>query len=279
MRCSRGHLASTTGHRPSRPSPTTGRRTHRPAQPIGNDVTADLAVRRADQPRRRPRGPGRGRPRGLRLPRHRPVDGAPWYEPSSSDRGRRRRRGAAAAAGAGRLDRRATATACARRTASARRSRCSTRPTTRCARAWRSRGGHGRRRAGIEITARAGSWDEIDQRMHADAVLFGWGSHDPTEMYNLYHSSMAGIEYVQPRLSTPNAGGRPAPRGGDGRHRPRRGRPALARRPAGRRRRRLHRRRDAAWAWLVNLEHTYFVDDCLDLGAGRGSSRTGTGGR
>jgi peptide/nickel transport system substrate-binding protein len=24
---------------------------------------------------------------------------------------------------------------------------------------------------------------------------------------------------------------------------------------------------DAAWAWLVNLEHSYFVSSCLDLGA------------
>ena len=23
---------------------------------------------------------------------------------------------------------------------------------------------------------------------------------------------------------------------------------------------------DAAWAWLVNLDHTYYVDECLDLG-------------
>jgi peptide/nickel transport system substrate-binding protein len=24
--------------------------------------------------------------------------------------------------------------------------------------------------------------------------------------------------------------------------------------------------RDFPWAWLVNLDHTYFVDECLDLG-------------
>jgi peptide/nickel transport system substrate-binding protein len=23
---------------------------------------------------------------------------------------------------------------------------------------------------------------------------------------------------------------------------------------------------DAAWAWMVNLDHTYFVSECLDLG-------------
>ncbi|MEL6307596.1 MAG: ABC transporter substrate-binding protein, partial [Chloroflexota bacterium] len=23
---------------------------------------------------------------------------------------------------------------------------------------------------------------------------------------------------------------------------------------------------DAAWAWLVNLDHTYFVSDCLNIG-------------
>ena len=28
------------------------------------------------------------------------------------------------------------------------------------------------------------SWDEIHQLMHANVIVFGWGSHDPIEVYH-----------------------------------------------------------------------------------------------
>src|SRR5690606_14224402 len=43
--------------------------------------------------------------------------------------------------------------------------------------------------AGIRINVEGKGWNDIATRMHADAVLFGWGSHDPLEMYYLYSSS------------------------------------------------------------------------------------------
>lgn len=121
---------------------------------------------------------------------------------------------------------------------------------------------------GIDVTADGASWEVIDQRLHADAVLFGWGSHDPTEMYNLYSSRQAGVEYWNPgHYANPEVDAhldaalaatdeqtavqawRAAQHDGDG----------TGFGPSG----------DAAWAWLVNLEHTYFVDECLDLGEPR----------
>lgn len=118
---------------------------------------------------------------------------------------------------------------------------------------------------GIAVSAEGESWDVIDQRLHADAVLFGWGSHDPTEMYNLYSSAQAGVEYWNPGFyadeavdahleaamaatdqETANREWRAAQFDGEG----------TGFGPSG----------DAAWAWLVNLEHTYLVDECLDLG-------------
>jgi peptide/nickel transport system substrate-binding protein len=118
---------------------------------------------------------------------------------------------------------------------------------------------------GIEVSAQGESWDVIDQRLHADAVLFGWGSHDPTEMYNLYSSTQAGVEYWNPGFyaddevdahleaaltatdeETANEHWRAAQYDGEG----------TGFGPSG----------DAAWAWLVNLQHTYFVDECLDIG-------------
>jgi peptide/nickel transport system substrate-binding protein len=119
---------------------------------------------------------------------------------------------------------------------------------------------------GIEVSADGVSWDVIDQRLHADAVLFGWGSHDPIEMYNLYSSTQAGVEYWNPgfyadpqvdahfeaALAATDEGSaiehwRAAQYDGEG----------TGFGPSG----------DAAWAWLVNLEHTYFVDECLDIGS------------
>ncbi|TKJ16756.1 nickel ABC transporter substrate-binding protein [Blastococcus sp. CCUG 61487] len=119
---------------------------------------------------------------------------------------------------------------------------------------------------GIEVTAEGVSWDGIYQRMHSDAVLFGWGSLDPTEMYNLYSSAQAGVESWNPGFySNPdvdahleaamtatdpeeaNRHWRAAQYDGEG----------TGFGPSG----------DAAWAWLVNLDHTYYVDECLDLGA------------
>ncbi|MGY1836270.1 ABC transporter substrate-binding protein [Blastococcus sp. SYSU DS0510] len=121
---------------------------------------------------------------------------------------------------------------------------------------------------GIDVTADGASWDVIDQRLHADAVLFGWGSLDPTEMYNLYSSTQAGVEYWNPgyyanpevdadleaAMTAPDQDAaishwKAAQYDGEG----------AGSGPTG----------DAAWAWLVNLDHTYFVDECLDLGTPR----------
>lgn len=118
---------------------------------------------------------------------------------------------------------------------------------------------------GVAVEVDGLGWDEIGERMHADAVLFGWGSHDQTEMYNLHHSSLAGVEYfnagyfVDEQVDTyldlaMGATDQEEARTfwqaaqlddeGDG----------------------FAAQAQAAWAWLVNLDHTYLVDECLDLG-------------
>lgn len=120
------------------------------------------------------------------------------------------------------------------------------------------------RRAGIDVDVQGKSWDEIRTRMHTDAILFGWGSHDQTEMYHLYHSRFAGVEYYNTGYySSPavdnylelamgatepeeaNVFWKSAQLDGKG---------------AG-----FTAKADAVWAWLVNLDHTYYVDDCLDV--------------
>jgi len=120
------------------------------------------------------------------------------------------------------------------------------------------------RRAGIDVTVEGKSWDEIETRMHADAILFGWGSHDQTEMYNLYHSSFAGVEYFNTGYyQSPSvdsyldlAMGATDPDEANAFWKS----AQLDDKGAG-----FTARADAAWAWLVNLDHTYYVDDCLDV--------------
>ena len=119
--------------------------------------------------------------------------------------------------------------------------------------------------AGIQVNVEGKSWDEIPTLKHNTAILFGWGSHDQNEMWNLYHSSMRGVEYynagyyaneqVDSYLDLAMGAASEAEaiafwkaaqldQDGQG----------------------FTTKGDAAWAWLVNLDHTYFVSDCLDVG-------------
>ncbi len=118
---------------------------------------------------------------------------------------------------------------------------------------------------GINIIAEGKSWDEIDSMMYSNAVLFGWGSHDPLEMYNLYHSKTAGEGYYNTGYySNPTVDSymdqalaatteeeayeywRMAQWDGET------GFSALG---------------DAPWAWLVNLKHLYLVNEKLEIGS------------
>ncbi len=118
---------------------------------------------------------------------------------------------------------------------------------------------------GIQIDVEGKSWDEIETLMYSNAILFGWGSHDQTEMWNLYHSAMRGVDYYNTGYYANEqvdtyldlamgatseeeaiAFWQAAQLDEDGNGFTTQG--------------------DAAWAWLVNLDHTYFVSDCLDIG-------------
>jgi peptide/nickel transport system substrate-binding protein len=117
---------------------------------------------------------------------------------------------------------------------------------------------------GIHAVVTARSWDTIYKLMHAHPVVFGFGSLDQTEMHNLFHSSPeAGAvynaghyrnptvdAYLDQALSAPSEAAatelwRQAQWDGQGGFAP---------------------RGDAPWAWLVNLNHVYLVDERLDVG-------------
>jgi peptide/nickel transport system substrate-binding protein len=117
---------------------------------------------------------------------------------------------------------------------------------------------------GIKINVEGKSWDDIEGLMHSNAVVMGWGSHDPLEIYNLFNGKMAGVDYY-------NSGFYSNPKvdeyldkallskseeeaieywkkaqwdGATG----------------------FSTKGDAPWAWLVNIDHLYLVDEKLDIG-------------
>lgn len=117
---------------------------------------------------------------------------------------------------------------------------------------------------GIRIDVQGKSWDDIGKLMHANAVLMGWGSNDPLEMYNVYSSKYRGVEYY-------NAGFYSNPTVDDWM---RQALKAVRQEDAleywkkaqwdgktG-----VSARGDAPWAWLVNIDHLYLVKDGLDIG-------------
>ncbi|MBK3497302.1 ABC transporter substrate-binding protein [Viridibacillus sp. YIM B01967] len=117
---------------------------------------------------------------------------------------------------------------------------------------------------GINIKLEGGSWDMIAKKMYSNPVLMGWGSHDSHEMYNIYSSESAGIEYYntgyyqnkmvdsyfEKALSSKNEEEaiefwkKAQWDGTTG----------------------LSAKGDAPWAWLVNINHLYLVKDGLDIG-------------
>ncbi len=117
---------------------------------------------------------------------------------------------------------------------------------------------------GIRIRVEGKSWDAIEKLMHANAVLFGWGSHDPLEMYHLYSSEFRGVDlynpgyyknpvvdaYLKKALATP-----------DEKRSLEYWKKAQWDGKTG-----VSAKGDAPWAWLVNLDHLYLVKENLDIG-------------
>jgi peptide/nickel transport system substrate-binding protein len=242
--------------------PDTGEKTEK-GYPIGNNVTSDLAIRRAINYAIDRKALVEGVLEGFGAPAYGPADFVPWWEPESAIQDADPQTAQQILSEAGWLDAnndgilekgdlQASFTLVYPASDSTRQSLAlavadMVKPI------------------GIQVELRGASWDEIETLMHSNAVLFGWGSHDQTEMYNLYHSSMRGNgwyntgfyanEQVDNYLDL--AMGAPTEE------------EALVywraaqwdRKGVG-----FTTKGDAAWAWLVNLQHVYFVSDCLDVG-------------
>lgn len=241
--------------------PATGRTTPNGA-PIGNDVTADLAIRQAVNFAIDRQALVDGVLEGYGSPAYGPVSGLAWEEPEANieDADPERAREILAAGGwadsngdgvleKGDLKAEFTILYPAS-------------DSTRQALALSA--AEMLKPIGIQANVEGKSWDEITPAMHSNVVVFGWGSHDQTEMYNLYHSQAAQGDffnagyYANSAIDTVLDLAMGAPSEAEA--------IAFWRAAQWDGNQGFTAQGDAAWAWLVNLDHTYFVSDCLDIG-------------
>ncbi len=117
---------------------------------------------------------------------------------------------------------------------------------------------------GINIIIQGKSWDEIEKEMHSKAVLLGFGSQHPIETYYLYHSSNKGRDFYNPEYYESKAVDLHLEM-------------ALAQKDfpsfinfyqkvqwdsqTG-----VSTKGDIPFIWLVNVDHLYFVNKNLDIG-------------
>jgi peptide/nickel transport system substrate-binding protein len=118
---------------------------------------------------------------------------------------------------------------------------------------------------GIEMQPTARHWDAIQREaLHQDAILFGFGSHSPQEVYYLFHSQHAGNGfynsgfYANPEVDAHLDAAQAA---ANIEQANRYWRAAQWDGTTG-----YGLRGDSSWAWLVNHEHVYFTNTCLDVG-------------
>jgi len=115
---------------------------------------------------------------------------------------------------------------------------------------------------GIEVNATGSNWDEMGSHVNSDPIVWGWGSTDPSTMYNQYYSEVIGQGYSNPasinnsavdahidsamsmdRESSYSEWSAVSWDGSNGIS------------PLG----------DAAWLWAGEIKYGYFVDNSLDI--------------
>lgn len=112
---------------------------------------------------------------------------------------------------------------------------------------------------GIDVTVKGASWDEIYLRQFSDPVVWGWGSNSPTELYSLHCSTgsgnYAGLENpsVDAHFDRALACADIEESYGHWKLAQWDGQTGIA--PQG----------DAPWVWLLNIDHLYFQREGLKV--------------
>lgn len=120
---------------------------------------------------------------------------------------------------------------------------------------------------GIDMQVEGKSWSEIERWMASSAVLWGWGSQDPMEMYNVYSSKYRGVGYYNVNYYSNKKADEwmeRALRASSEEEAASYWQLAQWDGETG-----LSERGDAPWAWLVNVDHLYLVKEQLHIGTQR----------
>ncbi|CCH48381.1 ABC transporter substrate-binding protein [Pseudodesulfovibrio piezophilus] len=118
---------------------------------------------------------------------------------------------------------------------------------------------------GINAIPRGENWDRIKTQLtHTNVVVYGFGDHSPLEMYKLYHTPGSEPLYW-------NAGFYSNPVVDEYLDKAKAAKSIEASLPFWKKaqwdgKTGFTTSGDAAWAWMVNLDHTYFLNNCLDVG-------------
>ena len=117
---------------------------------------------------------------------------------------------------------------------------------------------------GISINPEGKGWDELESSLHDSAIVLGWGGYDPLEMYDLHHSSMAGVDwfntgfYSNPKVDeyldkalTATSEDEAMENWKNAQWDGETGFSALG---------------DVPWTWIMNIDHVYLVKDGLEIG-------------
>jgi peptide/nickel transport system substrate-binding protein len=242
--------------------PNTGQKTAE-GYPIGNDVTADPAIRKAVNIALDRQAMVTGVLEGFGRPAYGVCDGLPWDNPANAIKDNDIAGAISILENAGWHD---TDNDGIREKNGLKAEFTIVYPASRSIRQYLALASADMlRKIGIHAQVEGRSnFAEIKKVRHRDVIVYGWGSHNPIELYHLYNSKYAGQDhnnagfYTNP---TVDANLEKALKAGsfdeslpfwqaaqwDGK--------------TG-----VNAHGDAAWAWLVNLDHTYFVDKNLDIG-------------
>ncbi len=120
------------------------------------------------------------------------------------------------------------------------------------------------KKLGISIIIQGKSWDEIEKEMHSKAVLMGFGSQHPIETYYLYHSSNKGRDFYNPEYYENSEVDSHleealAQRNFDDFIR-------LYKKVQWDSKTGVSTKGDIPFLWLVNVDHLYFVNNKLNMG-------------
>ncbi len=120
---------------------------------------------------------------------------------------------------------------------------------------------------GINIKVKGASWDIIEQKMHSEATLLGWGSHNPGELSDIYGSENAGLDFY----NTGFYKNKTVDKYFDQAFKAESEEEALEywKKAQWDGETGLSGKGDAPWIWLVNIDHLYLAKDNLDIGKQR----------